>query len=100
MLSKRVLIVCIKSNGKHLCATCKTIHERVHGLGTKAHDQISASHKCVDSEKEQSRVDSACKKIYQFGYIADGAAIDKILKESKTPIHIYSVFAAVYHARF
>ncbi|SRR5216683_1482237 len=100
MLSERVLVTCIKSNSKHLCATCKTIHEQVYGLGTKVHDQISASHKHINSEKEQSRVDSACKKIYQFGYIADGAAIDKILKESKTPIRICSVFAAVYHARF
>ena len=90
ILSKRVLVACIKSNGKHLYATCKTTNEQVHGLGTKSHDQIYASRRRVDSESEQSRVDSARKKIYQSGYVADGAAIDKILRDSKTPIRVRS----------
>ncbi|KAF8493768.1 hypothetical protein F5888DRAFT_1636512 [Russula emetica] len=42
-LSNRVLIACIKSNGKHLCATCQTSHDQVLRLGTKLHDQIWAS---------------------------------------------------------
>ena len=90
ILSKRVLVACIKSNGKHLCATCKMTNKQVHSLGTKSHDQIFASCRWVDSESEQLRVDSACKKIYQYGYVADGAAINKILRESKTPICVHS----------
>ena len=90
ILSKRVLIACIKSNGRHLCTTCKMTNDQVHSLGTKSHDQISASRRRVDSEREQLRVDSACKKIYQYGYVADGVAIDKILRELKTPIRVCS----------
>ena len=87
-LSDRVLIACIKSNGKHLCATCKTTHDQVLHLGTKLHDQIWASRKRVDSKDEQLRVEAARKKIYQHGYVADGKAIDDILQDSKTLIRV------------
>lgn len=87
-LSDRVLIACIKSNGKHLCATCTTTHNQVLHLGTKLHDQIWASRKRVDSKDEQSRVEAARRKIYQHGYVADGKAIDDILHDSKTPIRV------------
>ena len=87
-LSNRVLIACIKSNGKHLCATCKTTHTQVLRLGTKLHDRTWASRKRVDSKDEQLRVEAARKKIYQGGYVADGKAIDDILQESKTPTRV------------
>ena len=84
----RVLIACIKLNGKHLCATCKTTHNQALRLGTKLHDRIWASRKRVDSNNAQSRVEEAGKNIYQRGYVADGKAIDNILQDSKTPIRV------------
>ena len=79
----RILIACIKLNGKHLCTTT---HNQMLHLDTKLHDRIWASHKRVDSNNAQSRVEEACKNIYQHGYVADGKAIDNILQDSKTPI--------------
>ena len=87
-LSNRVLIACIKLNGKHLCATCKTTHHQALRLGTKLHDQIWASHRRVDSTVEQLRVEAARRKIYQRGYLADGKAIDDVLQDSRTPIRV------------
>jgi hypothetical protein len=58
------------------------------GLGTKLHDFVYSSRKREDSEREQDRIETARKRVYEYGYVADGKAIDEILGESKTPIRV------------
>ena len=65
-----------------------TTYDQVLRLGTKLHDRIWASRRRVDSKNEQLRVETARRKIYQHGYVADGKAIDDILQDSKTPIRV------------
>ena len=65
-----------------------TTHDQVLRLGIKLHDWIWASWRRVDSKNEQLRVETACRNIYQHGYVADGKAIDDILQDSKTLIRI------------
>ncbi|KAG6847579.1 hypothetical protein H0H93_007286, partial [Arthromyces matolae] len=84
--SDSVLVACIKSYGRFLCATCKTTREQVLRLGTKLHDVTWMSKERVDSAQEQFNVEAARKKIYESGFVADGKPIDRILDYSKTPI--------------
>jgi hypothetical protein len=81
-------MACVKPNSKNLCATCKVTKTQVLGLGTKLHDLVYSSRKQEDGEREQDRIETARKRIYEYGYVADGKAIDEILGESKTPIWV------------
>ena len=76
-----MLIATIKDFGTHLCPWCLVSIDQIHAIGQED-DQRRCEGSCRRDDIEQrNKVDSACKKLYDEGYVITGDNIDGLLKD-------------------
>ena len=77
----RILIVSIRNLGRCPCPHCLIPLDRIANMGMRQDTAQRKTLAWIDDVKRHNRVEIACEKIYENGYVVDSTVVENLLQE-------------------